>query len=166
MASSPRRRNSISDSTTCHPRSCSKPARAHPARKSRCGCSDRRRTETPAAMPRSDEAAAFFHAVYSAVQEIPSGKVTSYGHIAYLVGTRKITPPFISISKPRASCLRVASPASPPGRRLPQAPPRGLRGEVQPRQRPVAEGNQLQGHHITTVSVSAGFSITTPCPVL
>jgi alkylated DNA nucleotide flippase Atl1 len=40
-------------------------------------------------MPRSDEAQAFFHAVYSAVQEIPPGKVTSYGHIAKLVGTRK-----------------------------------------------------------------------------
>lgn len=40
-------------------------------------------------MARSDEAAAFFHAVYSAIQEIPLGKVTSYGHIAKLVGTRK-----------------------------------------------------------------------------
>jgi methylated-DNA-protein-cysteine methyltransferase-like protein len=39
-------------------------------------------------MPRTDEAAAFFHAVYSAVQEIPPGKVTSYGHIAKLIGTR------------------------------------------------------------------------------
>ncbi|KID95819.1 MGMT family protein, partial [Metarhizium majus ARSEF 297] len=39
-------------------------------------------------MARSDEAAAFFHAVYSAVQEIPRGKVTSYAHIATLVGTR------------------------------------------------------------------------------
>jgi len=38
-------------------------------------------------MPRSDEATAFFYAVYSAVQEIPYGKVTSYGHIARLVGT-------------------------------------------------------------------------------
>ncbi|EFY89023.1 MGMT family protein [Metarhizium acridum CQMa 102] len=37
-------------------------------------------------MARSDEAAAFFHAVYSAVQEIPHGKVTSYAHIATLVG--------------------------------------------------------------------------------
>ncbi|EFY96188.2 6-O-methylguanine DNA methyltransferase and DNA binding domain protein [Metarhizium robertsii] len=37
-------------------------------------------------MARSDEAAAFFHAVYSAVQEIPRGKVTSYAHIATLVG--------------------------------------------------------------------------------
>jgi len=30
-------------------------------------------------MPRTDEATAFFHAVYAAVQEIPFGKVTSYG---------------------------------------------------------------------------------------
>jgi len=39
-------------------------------------------------MPRTDEAEAFFYAVYSAIQEIPYGKVTSYGHIAKLVGTR------------------------------------------------------------------------------
>ncbi|OTA80946.1 hypothetical protein M434DRAFT_25359 [Hypoxylon sp. CO27-5] len=38
-------------------------------------------------MPRSDEAAAFFHEVYTAVQQIPYGKVTSYGHIAKLIGT-------------------------------------------------------------------------------
>ncbi|KAI6353248.1 hypothetical protein MCOR25_009091 [Pyricularia grisea] len=37
-------------------------------------------------MPQSEEAAAFFYAVYSAVQEIPPGKVTTYGHIAHLVG--------------------------------------------------------------------------------
>lgn len=40
-------------------------------------------------MPPSDEAVAFYHAVYSAVREIPPGKVTSYGHIARLIGTRK-----------------------------------------------------------------------------
>lgn len=38
-------------------------------------------------MARTDEAEAFFHAVYSAIQEIPHGKVTSYGHIARLIGT-------------------------------------------------------------------------------
>ncbi|OAQ97916.1 hypothetical protein LLEC1_05337 [Akanthomyces lecanii] len=38
-------------------------------------------------MPRTDEAAAFFHAVYSAIAEIPAGRVTSYGHIALLIGT-------------------------------------------------------------------------------
>ncbi|KXH62578.1 6-O-methylguanine DNA methyltransferase [Colletotrichum nymphaeae SA-01] len=38
-------------------------------------------------MARTEEAEAFFHAVYTAVQEIPFGKVTTYGHIARLVGT-------------------------------------------------------------------------------
>ncbi|KAK1976513.1 6-O-methylguanine DNA methyltransferase [Colletotrichum cereale] len=38
-------------------------------------------------MPRTDEAEAFFHAVYAAVQEIPPGRVTTYGHIARLIGT-------------------------------------------------------------------------------
>lgn len=37
-------------------------------------------------MARSDEAEWFFNAVYSAVQEIPRGRVTSYGHIARLLG--------------------------------------------------------------------------------
>jgi methylated-DNA-protein-cysteine methyltransferase-like protein len=41
-------------------------------------------------MARSDEAAAWFSAVYQAVQEIPHGKVTSYGHIAKLLGKRKL----------------------------------------------------------------------------
>lgn len=40
-------------------------------------------------MARTEEAEAFFHAVYTAVQEIPVGKVTTYGHIARLVGTRE-----------------------------------------------------------------------------
>ncbi|KJR82215.1 uncharacterized protein SPSK_03655 [Sporothrix schenckii 1099-18] len=38
-------------------------------------------------MPRSDEAESFFFAAYSAIQEVPYGKVTSYGHIAKLIGT-------------------------------------------------------------------------------
>ncbi|PQE19139.1 6-o-methylguanine dna methyltransferase protein [Rutstroemia sp. NJR-2017a BBW] len=41
-------------------------------------------------MPRSDEASAFYHSVYSAIQEIPYGKVTSYGHIARLIGTHPL----------------------------------------------------------------------------
>jgi len=40
-------------------------------------------------MPQTEEAAAWFAAVYQAVQEIPRGRVTSYGHIATLVGYRK-----------------------------------------------------------------------------
>lgn len=43
-------------------------------------------------MARSDEAAAFFHAVYTAIQEVPYGKVTTYGHIAMLIGTRRFSP--------------------------------------------------------------------------
>jgi len=38
---------------------------------------------------RSDEAWAWYSAVYEAVQEIPHGKVTSYGHIARLLGKRR-----------------------------------------------------------------------------
>ncbi|KAF7883677.1 uncharacterized protein EAF02_005597 [Botrytis sinoallii] len=38
-------------------------------------------------MPRTDEATTFYHSVYSAIQEIPFGKVTTYGHIAWLIGT-------------------------------------------------------------------------------
>ena len=40
-------------------------------------------------MPRSDEAEWWFNAVYEAVQEVPHGKVTSYGHIARLLGRRE-----------------------------------------------------------------------------
>lgn len=41
-------------------------------------------------MARSEEAEAFFHVVYTAIQQIPYGKVTTYGHIAKLIGTRTI----------------------------------------------------------------------------
>ncbi|QBM89595.1 methylated-DNA-protein-cysteine methyltransferase related protein [Metschnikowia aff. pulcherrima] len=34
----------------------------------------------------SDEAKAFHYAVYAAVSQIPYGRVTNYGHIAYLIG--------------------------------------------------------------------------------
>ncbi|KAJ5583204.1 Winged helix-turn-helix transcription repressor DNA-binding [Penicillium sp. DV-2018c] len=37
-------------------------------------------------MPRSEEAEWWANAVYGAIQEIPPGKVTSYGHIARLLG--------------------------------------------------------------------------------
>lgn len=40
-------------------------------------------------MPQSEEAAAWFQAVYETVQQIPHGKVTSYGHIALLLDHRK-----------------------------------------------------------------------------
>ncbi|EMF11412.1 MGMT family protein [Sphaerulina musiva SO2202] len=37
-------------------------------------------------MPRSEEAASWYTMVYRAVQQIPPGSVTSYGHIATLLG--------------------------------------------------------------------------------
>jgi methylated-DNA-protein-cysteine methyltransferase-like protein len=48
-------------------------------------------------MPRTDEAEFWFNAVYSAVQEVPLGKVTSYGHIALLLGYRMFCLLFLSI---------------------------------------------------------------------
>lgn len=38
---------------------------------------------------RSEEVHLWYTAVYEAVQEIPHGKVTSYGHIAKLLGKRE-----------------------------------------------------------------------------
>ena len=51
--------------------------------------------------PRTDEAAAWFGAVYGAIQQIPRGRVTSYAHIAYLVGKRKRD--FLSSTHPTLS---------------------------------------------------------------
>ncbi|KAJ5852644.1 Winged helix-turn-helix transcription repressor DNA-binding [Penicillium soppii] len=55
-------------------------------------------------MPHSEEAEWWANAVYSAVQEIPAGKVTSYGHIALLLGEPQ---------RPRqvGVCLKVLAPA-------------------------------------------------------
>jgi methylated-DNA-protein-cysteine methyltransferase-like protein len=42
---------------------------------------------------RSEEVWLWYTAVFEAIQEIPYGKVTSYGHIARLVGKREGHPP-------------------------------------------------------------------------
>jgi methylated-DNA-protein-cysteine methyltransferase-like protein len=42
-------------------------------------------------MPRTDEAEHWFNAVYEAIQEVPLGSVTTYGHIAALLGYRMLT---------------------------------------------------------------------------
>lgn len=39
-------------------------------------------------MPRTEEVEWWYAAVYSAVQQIPYGRVTTYGHIAELLGHR------------------------------------------------------------------------------
>lgn len=56
-------------------------------------------------MPRSDEAEWWFNAVYEAVQEIPHGHVTSYGHIARLLGKR--------MSYDRKSLIKTSLPQPP-----------------------------------------------------
>lgn len=50
--------------------------------------------------PRNEEAAAFFAAAYAAIQEIPHGKVTSYAHIARLIGRRELKPEFSTCITP------------------------------------------------------------------
>ncbi|OWT42526.1 6-O-methylguanine DNA methyltransferase, DNA binding domain-containing protein [Pochonia chlamydosporia 170] len=78
-------------------------------------------------MARTDEAAIFFHAVYSAVQEIPHGKVTSYAHIAMLVGTRKTLYQPVSSSTPSATTTPTSGRLSQPNGAQNQA--EALRGE-------------------------------------
>ncbi|KAJ6138728.1 Winged helix-turn-helix transcription repressor DNA-binding [Penicillium samsonianum] len=57
-------------------------------------------------MPRSEEAEWWANAVYEAIKEVPRGKVTSYGHIARLLGEPQ-RPRQVGI------CLKVlASPES------------------------------------------------------
>lgn len=101
-------------------------------------------------MPRSDEAAAFYHAVYLAIQEIPRGRVTTYGHIAALIGTRASQ----SSSNPHhhlssrgdpplcAEANRLSGPTA-AGGHLPQASPLGPGGRVQRRDSSVAAGHQF-----------------------
>ncbi|KAG4031976.1 hypothetical protein MFRU_008g03260 [Monilinia fructicola] len=57
-------------------------------------------------MPPTNETTTFSNTVYRAVQEIPYGKVTTYGHIARLIGTPQ---------RPRqvGTCLKHLPPTSP-----------------------------------------------------
>ena len=94
-------------------------------------------------MPRSDEAKAFFLAVYRAVQEVPYGKVTSYGHIARLIGTRECQLNSDSSEHSqrthRTDQLQTGglahefSSTTAPGRCLPQTPTVGPGRALQPR---------------------------------
>ncbi|PIA97343.1 hypothetical protein CB0940_06550 [Cercospora beticola] len=49
-------------------------------------------------MPRSDEAASWYTMVYRAVQQVPYGSVTSYGHIATLLGYPSVSAKLASAS--------------------------------------------------------------------
>ncbi|KAK0104022.1 hypothetical protein ONS96_005127 [Cadophora gregata f. sp. sojae] len=106
-------------------------------------------------MPRTDEAEAFFHAVYSAIQEIPQGKVTSYGHIAKLIGTPQ---------RPRqvGVCLKHLS-NDPTSRfyngNVPWQRVINSKGIISPRGHPSGAANQarvLQGEGVTVNTGSLG----------
>ncbi|KAL3959479.1 hypothetical protein ACCO45_004596 [Purpureocillium lilacinum] len=103
-------------------------------------------------MPRSDEAQAFFFAVYSAVQEIPHGKVTSYGHIAKLVGTPQ---------RPRqvGVCMKHL-PADPSARfnnaNVPWQRVINAKGIISPRSQPEGARNQAEALRAEGVAVTRG----------
>ncbi|PVH89262.1 DNA binding methylated-DNA--cysteine S-methyltransferase [Cadophora sp. DSE1049] len=106
-------------------------------------------------MTRTDEAEAFFHAVYSAIQEIPHGKVTSYGHIARLIGTPQ---------RPRqvGVCLKHLS-SDPTSRfhngNVPWQRVINSKGIISPRGHPSGAANQarvLQGEGVTVNTGSLG----------
>lgn len=66
-------------------------------------------------MPRTDEAEHWFNAVYAAVREIPRGKVTSYGHIALLLGERPyctLVHPIIYLYSQKSIAIYMSIPTS------------------------------------------------------
>ncbi|KAI0162484.1 MGMT family protein [Pestalotiopsis sp. NC0098] len=103
-------------------------------------------------MARSDEAAAFFASVYSAVQEIPPGKVTSYGHIAKLVGTPQ-RPRQVGVCLKHLSHDQGAryNNTNVPWQRVINA-----KGVISPRSRPSAAGDQAVALAAEGVVVTTG----------
>ncbi|KND87681.1 Alkyltransferase-like protein 1 [Tolypocladium ophioglossoides CBS 100239] len=103
-------------------------------------------------MPRSDEAQAFFAAVYAAVQEIPHGKVTSYGHIAMLVGTPQ-RPRQVGVCMkhlPADAAARFNSETVPWQRVI------NARGIISPRSQPSGAPNQAAALRAEGVEVTTG----------
>ncbi|KAG9236221.1 6-O-methylguanine DNA methyltransferase [Amylocarpus encephaloides] len=103
-------------------------------------------------MPRTDEAEAFYHAVYNAIQEIPYGNVTSYGHIARLIGTPQ---------RPRqvGVCLKhLPSDSSLPhhSANVPWQRVINSKGIISPRGHPSGATNQAQVLRSEGVAVNTG----------
>ncbi|KAK4186256.1 putative methylated DNA-protein cysteine methyltransferase [Podospora australis] len=110
-------------------------------------------------MPRTPEAESFFHAVYSAVQEIPPGKVTTYGHIAKLVGTpqrpRQVGVCLKHLPVPSADEATTPSPRfhhdNVPWQRVINA-----KGIISPRSQPSGARNQAAALEAEGVAVTTG----------
>ncbi|KFZ24888.1 hypothetical protein V502_00621 [Pseudogymnoascus sp. VKM F-4520 (FW-2644)] len=102
--------------------------------------------------PRTPEAESFFHAVYAAIQEIPPGRVTSYAHIAKLIGTPQ---------RPRqvGVCLKHL-PNDPAQRFNSQTVPWqrviSAKGMISPRGHPSGAANQAAVLRAEGVTVSTG----------
>ncbi|KAI0407113.1 MGMT family protein [Xylaria palmicola] len=101
-------------------------------------------------MARSDEAATFFIAVYRAVQEIPEGRVTSYGHIAKLIGTPQ---------RPRQVGICLKHLSQDPGARhhsgnVPWQRVINAKGIISPRSQPSGARNQAAALRAEGVTVS------------
>ncbi|KFA51420.1 hypothetical protein S40293_03224 [Stachybotrys chartarum IBT 40293] len=125
-------------------------------------------------MARSDEAAAFFHGVYTAIQQIPHGKVTTYGHIAALIGTRNPPPlspspllshltssPLVPAQRPRqvGVCLKhlPADPSAPfNSQNVPWQRVINAKGEISPRSQPEGSTNQADALRAEGVEVVRG----------
>jgi len=103
-------------------------------------------------MARTEEAEVFFNAVYSAIQEIPHGKVTSYAHIARLIGTPQ---------RPRqvGVCLKHLS-SDPTARfhnaNVPWQRVINYKGIIAPRGHPSGAANQARELRNEGVTVSTG----------
>ncbi|KAI0112226.1 MGMT family protein [Nemania sp. FL0031] len=101
-------------------------------------------------MARSDEASSFFIAVYRAVQEIPEGKVTSYSHIAKLIGTPQ---------RPRQVGICLKHLPQDPGARhhsgnVPWQRVINAKGIISPRSQPSGARNQAAALRAEGVTVS------------
>ncbi|KAI1172341.1 MGMT family protein [Nemania sp. FL0916] len=102
-------------------------------------------------MTRSAEAASFFLAVYLAVQEIPEGRVTSYGHIAKLIGTPQ---------RPRQVGICLKHLSQDPGERhhsgnVPWQRVINSKGVISPRSQPSGARNQATALRAEGITVSA-----------
>ena len=87
-----------------------------------------------------------FERIYKIVRKIPEGKVTTYGHLAEMIGTRdarKVGFALHANSDPKTPCHRVVNKDG----RL--APNFAFDGEKEQRRRLVAEGVEfVDGNHV------------------
>ncbi|KAH7305572.1 6-O-methylguanine DNA methyltransferase [Stachybotrys elegans] len=103
-------------------------------------------------MARSDEAEAFFAAVYTAVQQIPAGRVTTYGHIAMLIGTpQRPRQVGVALKQLPADASAPFNNTNVPWQRVINA-----KGAISPRSQPSGSRNQATALQAEGVEVTRG----------